>query len=182
MMGWQDTHGPYSAAGVGQQQGAPQAQFMVSPSEANVAAAAAAAGTRSPRSPGPDYSHFDPPEVRDARAREAASAGLARRSFSTSNSHNRDYMPTSPRRQSRRLSSNRGSPMSEHVALGGGMAPPAYVDAQDALEEIDEQPRRLHLTNAEPSVTDEESSRGGPSRRPAHNHKDPPPAATYRQH
>ncbi|SJX64455.1 uncharacterized protein SRS1_15096 [Sporisorium reilianum f. sp. reilianum] len=180
MMGWQDTHGPYSVAGVGQNlagAGAgPQAQFMVSPSEANAAAAAAAAARapqRSPpltRSPGPDYSHFDPPEVRDARAREAAAAALGRGSFSTSNSHGNSGMPTSPRRQSRRLSSNHGSPVSDHVGLNGGMGPPAYVDAQDALEEVDEHPRRLHLTNAEPDATDDDSSRGGPNRRPAHNH------------
>ena len=183
MMGWQDTHGPYSVAGVGGNLAgpAPQAQFMVSPSEANMAAARNAAPAQ-PRSPGPDYSHFDPPEVRDARAREAAAAALARGSFSTSHSHNNSIPtgPTSPRRQNRRLSSNHGSPINENIGLGG-LAPPAYVDAQDALEEVDE-PRRLHLTNAEPDVTDEDSSRAGSSRRPAHNHKDAPPAATYRRH
>ncbi|EST09001.1 hypothetical protein PSEUBRA_001329 [Kalmanozyma brasiliensis GHG001] len=184
MMGWQDTHGPYSVAGVGQNlagMGAgagPQAQFMVSPSEANVAAAARAAraAPAQTRSPGPDYSHFDPPEVRDARAREAAGAALR---GNTSRSRQNSYNATSPRRQSRRPSSNLGSPVAENGAYNAN-APPAYVDAQDALEEMDEQPRRLHLTNAEPDVSDE-SSRGGPSRRPAHNHKDAPPAATYRQ-
>lgn len=185
MMGWQDTHGPYSVAGVGNNMaaapGGPQAQFMVSPSEANVAAAAAAGAAASgpSRSPGPDYSHFDPPEVRDQRAREAAAAAIARGSFSTSHSHR--TAPTSPRRQSRRLSSNHGSPVQENIGLGG-LAPPAYVDAQDGLEEMDDQPRRLHLTNAEPEGTDDDSSRRGSSRRPQHNHKDAPPAATYRQH
>lgn len=178
MMGWNDTHGPYSVAGVGQNltTAPPQAQFMVSPSEANAAAAAAVAhATRNApaqtRSPGPDYSHFDPPEVRDARAREAADAALGRASFSTS-----------PRRQNRRLSSNHGSPVSPKMGLVGGISPPAYVDAQDDLEEVHDQPRRLHLTNAEPDFTDDDSSRGGPSRRPAHNHKDAPPSSTYRAH
>ncbi|SPO28907.1 uncharacterized protein UTRI_05049_B [Ustilago trichophora] len=188
MMGWQDTHGPYSVAGVGQNLAGspPQAQFMVSPSEANVAAAAAAArqAPAPSRSPGPDYSHFDPPEVRDARAREAAAAALARGSFSTSHSHNNSIPthPASPRRQNRRLSSNHGSPINDNIGLVGGLAPPAYVDAQDDIEEMESQPRRLHLTNAEPDVTDDDSSRGGPSRRPAHNHKDAPPTATYRQY
>ncbi|KAJ9474781.1 hypothetical protein PHBOTO_004647 [Pseudozyma hubeiensis] len=185
MMGWHDTHGPYSVAGVGQNlaNSPPQAQFMVSPSEANAAnAAAAAAAARNapaqPRSPGPDYSHFDPPEVRDARARQAAAAALGSRGgFSRNQSHNK---PTSPRRQSRRLSSNHGSPVSQTGGLVGGISPPAYVDAQDALEEVDDQPRRLHLANAEPDLTEDDSSRGGPSRRPAHNHKDPPPSSTYR--
>ncbi|SPO47311.1 uncharacterized protein PSANT_04999 [Moesziomyces antarcticus] len=185
MMGWQDTHGPYSVAGVGQNMAGapPQARFMVSPSEANVAAAAAAANASPARSPGPDYSHFDPPEVRDARAREAAAAALARGSFSTSHSHNNSIPtgPTSPRRQSRRLSSNHGSPVNDNIGLVGGLAPPAYVDAQDDMEEVADQPRRLHLTNAEPDNTDDDSSRGGPSRRYNHNHKDAPPAATYRQ-
>lgn len=186
MMGWQDIHGPYSVAGVGQNlagTGAgPQAQFMVSPSEA-AAARAVHSSPPQARSPGLDYSHFDPPEVRDARAREAAAVALGRGSFSTSNSHGNSAMPTSPRRQSRRLSSNHGSPVSDHVGLVGGMGPPAYVDAQDALEEVDEHPRRLHLTNAEPDVTDDDSSRGGPNRRPAHSHthKDPPPSSTYRR-
>lgn len=196
MMGWQDTHGPYSVAGVGGNMAAspPQAQFMVSPSEAAAAggvagvgagagAGAIAGGVGTPsRSPGPDYSHFDPPEVRDARAREAAAAALARGSFSTGHSHG----PTSPRRQNRRLSSNHGSPINDHANLigGGAVAPPAYVDAQDGImEEMDDQPRRLRLANAEPDLTtDDDSSRGGPSRRPQHNHKDTPPAATYRQH
>ncbi|KAJ1019109.1 hypothetical protein NDA18_006258 [Ustilago nuda] len=194
MMGWQDTHGPYSVAGVGGNMvtaSPPQAQFMVSPSEANRAAAAgagaggvagAAAGTPT-RSTGPDYSHFDPPEIRDARAREAAAEALARGSFSTAHSYRK---PTWPRRQPRRLSSSQATPINQHsnLAAGGAMAPPAYVDAQDGImEEMDDQPRRLHLTNAEPDVTtDDDSSRGGPTRRPTHNHKDQPPAATYRQH
>ncbi|CCF50756.1 hypothetical protein NDA11_000889 [Ustilago hordei] len=198
MMGWQDTHGPYSVAGVGGNMvttSPPQAQFMVSPSEANrTAAAAAAAGAGAggvagaaagtpTRSTGPDYSHFDPPEIRDARAREAAAEALARGSFSTAHSYGK---PTWPRRQPRRLSSSQGTPINQHsnLAAGGAMAPPAYVDAQDGImEEMDDQPRRLHLTNAEPDVTtDDDSSRGGPTRRPTHNHKDQPPAATYRQH
>ncbi|PWY98733.1 hypothetical protein BCV70DRAFT_201523 [Testicularia cyperi] len=190
MMGWNDTHGPYSVAGVGHQQNngspapAPQAQFMVSPSEANAAAAAMAAAAASRPSPGPDYSHFDPPEVRDARAREAAAAALARGNFSSPNSHPAALMPgvTSPRRQNRRLSSpNNGSPTNDHAGLAGSAPPPAYVDAQDGLEEVAETPRRLHLTNAEPEMTDEESSRGGPSRRPLPVPKDLPPSATYRQ-
>lgn len=200
MMGWQDTHGPYSVAGVGGNMAAspPQAQFMVSPSEAAAAGGVAAVGVgvgvgagagavagrvaTPSRSPGPDYSHFDPPEVRDARAREAAAAALARGSFSTGHSHG----PTSPRRQNRRLSSNNASPINDRANLigGGAVAPPAYVDAQDGImDEMDDQPRRLRLANAEPDLTtDDDSSRGGPSRRPQHNHKDMPPAATYRQH
>ncbi|KAJ1020492.1 hypothetical protein NDA13_005809 [Ustilago tritici] len=198
MVGWQDTHGPYSVAGVGGNMATtspPQAHFMVSPSEANRAAAAAgaagagaagvagaAAGTPT-RSTGPDYSHFDPPEIRDTRAREAAAEALARGSLSTAHSYGK---PTWPRRQPRRLSGSQGTPINQHsnLAAGGAMAPPAYVDAQDGImEEMDDQPRRLHLTNAEPDVTkDDDSSRGGPTKRPTHNHKDQPLAATYRQH
>lgn len=148
---------------------------MVSPSEANAAAARP--------SPGPDYSHFDPPDVRDARAREAANAALARGSFSAQ-SH-AAVTPSSPRQNQRRMSSNRASPAVDHGAFGpAGVAPPSYVDAQDNFEEMNDTPRRLHLTNAEPEPTDTDSSQGGPShrRRPSHNHKDPPPAATYRRH
>ncbi len=75
-------------------------------------------------------------------------------------------------------------PISENIGgLMGGLAPPAYVDAADGLEEVESQPRRLRLANAEPEPTDDDSSRaGGSRRRPQHNHKDAPPAATYRQH
>ena len=172
--------GPFSAAGVGHAPPPPQAFHMMGPGEngGHMMAAAMPQAAQS-RPAGPDYSHFDPPEVRDARAREAAAAALSSGTFA---SHPSSLTPavSSPRRSNRRLSSNQPSPPIEHT----GAAPPAYVDANEDVEEVyqdSEPPRRLHLTNAEPDMTDEESSRGGP-RRPSHNHggKDVPPAATYR--
>ncbi|EPQ31174.1 uncharacterized protein PFL1_01362 [Pseudozyma flocculosa PF-1] len=130
----------------------PQAFHMMGPGEG---------GQPRQRAGGPDLQHFVP-------ARTTHPSALTPAATNTT---------TSPRRSNRRLSSNQGSPSNEQGLVA---SPPAYVDAGEDLEEVgEERPRRLRLANAEPDNTDGESSTGGPTR-PSHNHKDRPPAATYR--
>lgn len=139
-----------------------------------------------------DYSHFDPPEVRAARAREAAEAAASARATSASN-HPNILVPGSSVNGTHRTNSfgqsdghsfNGGN----NAVAGSSAAPPAYADAQEpapnsreaaVLDDDDDGGYgggRIPLGIANPD-NDEQSS-------VVHNHrmnKDLPPTSTSRR-